>query len=350
LKHDPDLTAILVNHRTAHEVASAVASIRRAFAEESIRGEVVVVDCASGADENAALRAIDADRLLLLDDNRGYSGGLNAGLAAAGSKALLLANADVELVAGSLAPLLERANDRAVGAVAPLQFADREQRVILPTGFGAGFRRDWLQSRGGSGTAGDARRFSRFAARQWKLWTHGGETDCLTGSLLLTRRDVLDRAGRFDERYLHEYEETEWEGRVRAAGFSLRVEASARALHFHATSASRNPDTARRRAASRALYRRRHYGRLGELILRMSEGRKPALKLRKLEGDLIAARGPEFALAVSPNPSVLPFAAVRLDSPAAAGDLFSSVGPSLHARVFQTATGACEEAFWMGRP
>ncbi len=62
----------------------------------------------------------------------------------------------------------------------------------------------------------------------------GGETDNLTGSVLVARRAVFDRVGRFDERYLHEYEETEWEDRVLRSGLSLRVEPAARAFHFHA--------------------------------------------------------------------------------------------------------------------
>ncbi len=170
-----DLSAIFVNHRTASEAASAVASVRRALDEESVRGEIVVVDCASGTGEEAALRAIGADRLILLAENRGYSGGLNAGLAAANAKMLLLANSDVEIIAGSLVPLLARAGDPRVGAVAPVHFADRAGRILLPTGFGAGFRRDWLQSRAGRGGPAETRRFEWFAARQWGLWNEGGK-------------------------------------------------------------------------------------------------------------------------------------------------------------------------------
>ena len=344
----PEITAIFVNHRTAAEAGSAVESLRRALAKESVRGEVVVVDCASGAEEEAALRSIGADRLILLRENRGYSGGVNAGLASARSAILLLANCDVEIVPGSLGPLLASAGDPRVGAAAPVQFADRAARILLPTGFGAGFRRDWLQSRATGTGRSETRRFERFAARQWKLWSEGGDVENLTGSLLVVRKEVFDRVGRFDERFLHEYEETEWEERVLRAGLSLRVEPAARAFHFHATSASRNPDTARRRAVSRRVYRRRRYGRLGELALRVAEARKPPLRLARREGSRIEARGPGHALAVSPNPSLLPFAAVALDSPVEAADLLAAVGPSLHARVFRTADGAAEEPFWMG--
>jgi GT2 family glycosyltransferase len=350
LRAGPELTVVLVNHLSAREAGAAVASFRRGFRSESVRGEIVIVDCASGPGEAQALRELETDRLILLPENRGYSGGLNAGIAAASSRTLLLANADVELCPGSLSPLLAGARDPRVGVVAPIQFADRSANVFLPSGLGAGFRRDWLQTRSRGRGAAESRRFARFASRQWRLWSVGGEVEWLTGSILLTRRDVLERAGRFDERYGHEYEETEWENRVRAAGFSLRVEAGARALHFHATSASRSPEAARRRTASRSLYRRLHYGRLGDLVLDWAERHARPGKVRRWESPEIPARGSGFALAVSPNPSGLPFAGVALEAaPVAVEDLLFAVGPSLHARIFRTTSGSSEEAFWIGR-
>src|SRR6185369_14556729 len=148
-------------------------------------------------------REAGSDRLLAID-NRGYSGGVNAGIAAARARMLLFCNADVELGPGSLGPLLDAASRPEVGAAAPVQHADPQGRILLPSGFGAGFARDLAQA-AGNGRGAD-RRFSRHAARQWRLWHEGGETDDLTGSLLATRREVVDRVGRLDERFPFEYE------------------------------------------------------------------------------------------------------------------------------------------------
>jgi hypothetical protein len=89
--------------------------------------------------------------------------------------------------------------------------------------------------------------------------------------VLAARRDVFDAAGRFDERYPFEYEETEWEERVRAEGFDLRFVPQARVRHLWAVSSSRSPETAARRAASEELYRRR-YGPIGRAILARASG------------------------------------------------------------------------------
>jgi GT2 family glycosyltransferase len=69
----PEVSAIVVSHRSAVEAGQCVTSLSRAFAEEGIRGEVVLVDCGSGEKEASLVRAIPADRHVILEENRGYS-------------------------------------------------------------------------------------------------------------------------------------------------------------------------------------------------------------------------------------------------------------------------------------
>lgn len=341
----PDLCAVFVNHRSARLCSAAVASVRRCFEREGIAGEVIVVDCASGPAEARLLAEISADRLLLLPENRGYSGGLNAGIAASRSPRILLCNADVEFRPGALTPLLEAAEAGAVGAAAPVQFADPEARVHLPSGFGSGFFLDLRQARGASGGRGERRRFARWARDQWRIWRQGGEVPHLAGSILLTRLDVLNRAGRFDERFVFEYEETEWEDRVRGAGYRLRVVAESTAFHFHGSSSAVSPGVAGRAAASREEYRRRRYGRLGTALLDRALPRRHARALPPFRGPRVEARGEDFVLAASPNPSVLPFAGVSLESPVRLADLFDAVAPRLYLRVFRAEDGEPEEVY-----
>ena len=333
-----EVSAVVVSHRSAAEAATAVASLRRALEEAGVSGEVVLVDCGSGPEELPALQSAAADRLLSIE-NRGYSGGVNAGIAASRGRLLLLCNADVEIAPGALAPLLAAAARPETGAAAPVQHADSAGRILLPTGFGAGFGRDLGQAFGNRG--GAARRFAGRAREEWRLWTEGGETDYLAGSILATRREVLDRVGRFDERFPFEFEETEWEDRIRAAGFRLLVVAGSRARHAAGISASRNPETAARRSASRSFYRRRRYGRAGAALLAAAEtilSSAPAAP--PLTG--IPARGAEWAAAFSPNPSVLPFAGVSLAASVDAREIAAVLGGAMYVRVFRTADGRPE--------
>ena len=309
----PAVSAIVVSHRSAAEAAACVASLAASFRGEGISGETILVDCGSGAEEAGPLRRAGADSLLLLEENRGYSGGVNAGLAAARGAGLLLCNADVVFLPGSVRALVSAIAEKKVGAAAPLCLWDSEGRVRLPPGFAPGFFSDLGQHLAGRSAALDRARFARFARLATRLWEQGGEAPHLAGAVLAARRDVFDAAGRFDERYPFEYEETEWEERVRKAGFDLRFVREARVRHLWAVSSSRSPETAARRAASEALYRRR-YGRLGRAVLeRAARGRAGGGNGATSAEPVFAAR-PGAAVAFSPNASGIPFASADLET------------------------------------
>ncbi|HWZ86214.1 MAG TPA: glycosyltransferase [Thermoanaerobaculia bacterium] len=332
----PRVSVVVVNHRSAEEAAGCVASLREAFARENLAGEIVLVDCDSGPEELNALAALHADAEVFLPQNRGYSGGANAGLERARGPRLVIANADVVFLAGALTALLDEIETRKVGAAAPLCFWDAGQRLRLPADSAPGFL----------GELG-LRHFAPFARRTLHLWERGGNARHLPGAVLAARRDVFDVAGRFDERFLFEYEETEWEDRVRAAGLRLRFVPAARVRHLFARSAARNPETERRREVSRRLYRERRYGRLGRALVERAAAR-PArpVEAAALEEPFVSARA-GASLAVSTNPSLIPFAGAALDADfRLPDDVLASLKPGpLYLRVFRTADGRPRETF-----
>ena len=313
----PDLTAIVVNFRSAQQAARCAATLREGFSQDGIRGEIVLVDCGSGPEEQRKLEPVSADVRVLLPENRGYSGGLNAGLARARGRCLLLSNADVEYRAGALSALLETAFEKRTGAAAPRLEWDSAGRLLLPPGFDPGFWTE-IALRGGRGSEeSDARRFAAFARDAVRLWTHGGAARHLSGAVLAARREVFDRAGRFDERFPFEYEETEWEGRVRRCGFELRLVPVARVRHLWGSSAVPDPETSRRREVSRRVFREDRYGTVGRKILERAE-RRPAKRalpaLARLAEPELPAR-PGAWLAISPHASGFPFAGTHLSTP-----------------------------------
>jgi GT2 family glycosyltransferase len=307
----PSVSAIIVNHRSAAESAGCVASLRDALVREGVDGEIVLVDCGSGPEEVARLSAVAADVFLPLPENRGYSGGINAGLARARGARLVLSNADVVFVPGALTVLLATLEDPAVGAAAPLAIWDAEPRLFLPPGDAPRFFSEFSRLLAGRAPTRDGRRFARFAARCVGLWTRGGPTDHLVGAVLAARRDVFDRVGRFDERFPLEYEETEWEERVRRAGLELRFAPAARVRHRWAASAARNPGAAAMREVSRRRYRQRRWGRLGRRALDWAAARGPIGSGFPTAGRTVVAR-PGAWLGLSPNVSGIPFAGLEL--------------------------------------
>ena len=308
-----DVSAVVVSHESSHEALGCVASLRAAFRAEGIFGELVLVDCGSEAAEARQLEAASADVFLPLAENRGYSGGVNAGLARAASSRILVCNADVTFTAGALAPLLEAVDDRSVGAAAPLAHWDAAGRVRLPAGWAPGFFSDLAQLSAGRRPARDAARFASFARESLRLWQSGGFARHLTGAVLAVRREVFDRVGRFDERFPFEYEETEWEDRVRARGLSLQLVPRSRVRHLWGVSSAASPDVAARRVESQRVYRGRRYGRLGRGILDRAGGRLRTPAFPLLTTPALPARKGAW-VAISPNPSLLPFAGAPLDA------------------------------------
>lgn len=309
----PEVSVIVVTHRSAVEAVECIASLRRALEDERISGEIVLVDCGSGPAEARRLESAGADVFLPLPDNRGYSGGVNAGLARTGSFRLLLSNADVRYRPGSIRPLLTAIDDPAVGAAAPLAFWDDADRLRLPPGWPAEFSSDLAQLSAGHHPTRDEKRFAAHARQTLGLWQSGGDARQLSGAVLAARRETFDEVGRFDERFPFEYEETEWEDRVRDRGLVLRFVPSAQVRHRWGSSAGSAGETAARRARSRRVYWRRRYGRIGSGILERASGRRCEISFPRTPEPRLAAREGAWA-AVSTNPSLLPFAGAPLDS------------------------------------
>lgn len=342
-----DLSAILVHYRQPELAARCVATLRRALESDGVSGEIVLVDCGSGPEDAARLSSIPADIVVALPDNRGYAGGLNAGLARAGGARLLLSNVDVEYRPGSLSPLLAALDDPAVGVAAPVCVWDSDDRVLLPSGFAPNFLDELALLRTGGGTARDGRRFAAFARESVRLWTAGGSARHLAGVVLASRRDVFDRVGRFDERFPFEYEETEWERRVRAARLDLRVVTASRVRHLWGGSASGDPETERRRGLSRRRDRRLRFGRLGRALLERAEKRpRPGPRTSNPAPSEVAARPGEW-LAISPHASRIPFAGVDLSRPFRLPAELESAGPAgdWYWTIFSAESGRPLEAF-----
>jgi GT2 family glycosyltransferase len=342
----PDVSVVVVTHRSAAEAAACIASLRRALTRENVSGEILLVDCGSGPAEVRRLESAGADLLLSLAENRGYAGGANAGLARARSFRLLLTNADVVFREGSIRPLLDAVDDAVVGAAAPLTFWDEEERLRLPPGWRPTFRSDLAQLSAGRRPARDRRTFASAARETLALWERGGDARHLSGAVLAARRETFDRAGRFDESFPFEYEETEWEDRFRGLGLSLRVVPGSRVLHRWGSSAAPAGATAERRGRSRGRDWSRKYGARGPAgrVGAARGGRHvgfaplPEPRLPKHEGAWVA---------LSTNPSLLPFAGAPLDDefrlPPEVAERLPRV--PLYLRTFRASDGEPVETF-----
>jgi GT2 family glycosyltransferase len=175
--------------------------------------------------------------LLRLDENRGFAGGMNAGITAAleqGADAVLTLNNDMEVDAGFVGPLVAAlaADPLAAAACPQILFADPPARIWYA---GAPLR----AGRGHSG------RNTGYGEPPLPSSLAPYVTPRACGGALLARRETLESVGLFDDDLFAYAEDTDWSLRAAAAGLhALVVPAS---VVRHAVSASSggeaSPDT-----------------------------------------------------------------------------------------------------------
>ncbi len=185
---------------------------------------VIVVDNASDDGTADAVQAEFPDaELVRSDQNLGFAGGNNLGIARAlelGVDFVLVLNNDTEVEPGAVAALVDEARRTPdAGALcAKLLYADPPDRIWFA---GAEFdpRRGYNGRQRGYGDA-DGPAFAAVA-----------ETDRACGAAMLVPRQVLERVGVFDPALFLYSEDTDWSLRARAAGYRLLVVPAARIRH-----------------------------------------------------------------------------------------------------------------------
>jgi GT2 family glycosyltransferase len=268
--------AIIVNYRTPDATVRAARSlgdIDRLF----------IVD--NGSDDGSLdrLRAELRDAAILATGrNLGFSGGSNAGIAAAlagGADRLLLVNSDVELAADGVGRLARALDQHPhLGIVGPALLDDGGR----------------IESLGLS--------FSRLSGRVWNLgagqpadrlrpWPRPRPVDGVTGCVMLIRRAVVDEVGRFDERYFYALEDLDLCLRAAQRGFGTACVETATARHAGSlTIGPRSPRRLYFAARNHLLLARR-----APLPAPLALARDGAIVARHLAHALVTAPAPRLA-------------------------------------------------------
>jgi hypothetical protein len=200
-------------------------------------------------------RASPEVAVLRLAENRGYAGGMNEGIAwlrREGCDRFLLLNNDAALEEGSLRRLAEALDDPALAAVGPVVLRASDGKVES-----MGAR---LEPRTGrSRLEGHGRRADKGQGIR--------PVESLSGAAFMLRAEALDRVGPLDEAYFHSFEDTDWCGRARAAGFALGVVQGATVRHGGGR-------TLGGRSADRLYYAARNHLRAAERLAPLRGGRR----------------------------------------------------------------------------
>jgi len=179
------------------------------------RLDVVVVDNGSSDGSAEAVEAGFPDAVVIRTGrNAGFSGGVNAGIAAAlerGADAVLLLNNDMVVEPGFLAPLVRASLQPGVAAAcSQILFADVPDRVWYA---GASFH----PRRGHHG------RNIGFGKAPLPATSPTYKVDCACGGAMLITRDAVEEIGLFDEELFAYREDLDWSLRARERGRSVVV-------------------------------------------------------------------------------------------------------------------------------
>jgi len=232
------LYVIVLNWNLPWDTIACVRSLQRGLLAGSA---IIIVDNASSDDSLRQFGEVFGDQVMVvaLESNRGFAGGMNAGIEAAlqaGAGSVLLLNNDTIADADMIPRLREAAVTLPrAGILGPaIYYYDAPARL-----WQAGTRRSALLpvpvNLGGAA-------LRRARGRPLRV-------DAVTGCAMLVRREVFSRIGPLDSRYAMYYEDADFCYRARGAGFEIWCVPRARMWHRVSLSARQVPQTTRAIAA-----------------------------------------------------------------------------------------------------
>jgi GT2 family glycosyltransferase len=107
----------------------------------------------------------------------------------------------------------------------------------------------------------------------WRRWAHDQErkVDFVSGAAMLVRREVFEETGGFDEEFFMYSEETDWQKRITANGWTVRFTPAAVVTHLGgASGAGESGKINRHFFESLDYYEMKHHGMAGLVLFRLA--------------------------------------------------------------------------------
>jgi len=263
----PILSVIIVSFNTQ---ALTLRCLETLHAElEGISSEVFVVDNGSADGSGSAVRErFPQVRLIESRRNAGFGAANNAAMREARGRYFLLLNSDAFLRSGAVRALICCLKAKPGTAVVGPRLLNEDgslQRSCFrfPRPLQAWAENLWISYLfPDSSAVGDFQRWAHDEER---------EVDFVSGACLLVRRDVYEQVGGFDEAFFLYAEETDWQRRIRDAGWEVVFTPTAEVTHLGgASGAGSSPRISRYFFRGLDLYERKHHGFGGFVSVRFA--------------------------------------------------------------------------------
>ena len=212
--------------------------------------EIIVVDNASEPSLHTQLNATSYPHLQIVrsEVNLGFTGGNNLGIERARGDYFFIVNNDTELTPALLETLLQPfAENERIGVVCPKIYFFDQPRHVQYAGYNA------MNMFTGTAT------LVGYNQPDSEQYNTPGPTNFAHGCAMLVSKEVINKVGRFAERFFLYYEELDWSQRILDAGFIIYYQPSATILHKESVSVGRNsPLRTYYMTRNRILFVRRH--------------------------------------------------------------------------------------------
>ncbi len=226
-----DVSIIIVSYNVRDLLLACLASIEAWLSVTDFSVEVIVIDNAStDGSADSVRRRFPGTRVIELSQNLGFAAANNRGAEVASGRAIVFLNPDTTVVGDAFGAMLRFLDDNpTVGVVGP--------KILYPDGRIQSTRRRFPTRRTGFVESTIIQQYWRDNAilRRYYVSDRSDEetqeVDWLVGACLFTRREVLQSAGLFDERFFMYSEEIEWCHRVRGAGWKIIFLPAATIVH-----------------------------------------------------------------------------------------------------------------------
>jgi hypothetical protein len=266
----PAVSIVVVSWNTRELLLAALASVLPLGA---VRGEVIVVDNASGDGSAEAVEARFPEvRVIRNERNLGFAGGVNVGLRAAREPYVLLLNSDTLVRGDAIARLLEYAEDHPrAGVIGPRVLNEdgslQESRFRFPSLLNLLLSASYL--------------YQLFPESSWLNRERltgldpgrAAAVDAVSGCCFMMRRDLIEAIGLLDEAYFMYAEETDFCWRAWRAGYEVHYAPVGEIVHLG--------------GGSSRLARRRNFLEFRRSILRFFAKNRGPLQTQVARGLLI---------------------------------------------------------------
>jgi GT2 family glycosyltransferase len=247
MKKPPLISIITLNYNQAQVTRDFLESCRNLTYPHY---EILVCDMNSSERPHGIIRPekFPHTSLYCSDRNLGFAGGNNWGMQFAKGDYILLLNNDTEVTPDLIQQLLiPFEKDPQAGVVCPkINYFDQPERIQY-----AGFRP-----------------MNTVTGRTWAIghqeidtgqYNHISITYGAHGAAMMVKREVIDKIGRFPEKFFLYYEEWDWSARIQKAGYKIYFQGNAVVYHKESMSVGKsNPLKEYYLTRNRILYMRRN--------------------------------------------------------------------------------------------